>query len=644
MKQNILLFLVTIPIILFILYYFKNINEGFNTFEEQQEEYYKARENNNLPSISKADTFLKFDNTNNSLELQKPDTTTSSDGSYAPVDDAVVSCKHITSCDQLDGTQCGYCFYNDKFSFGDKDGPKTDVCPGGWVKTKEDCIKKRQRNICEKVNNCHEMIGEASICAWCPTKNKAFVYKNENNKILPKYTDDICDDADINGANLGLVLAKDCDKFANDHPCIGSNETTGPHSDKCLNKLWESVGCSSKGTSAPLNNDTAKSYWNNRGWKDVFNDMELWHQYAVGSNWELAKSHTKGCLGTDPNPCDPKFGGTIECYQDKFVALGCKKEGSAYPTIKPSINMNDYDISIKKLIQDSNNNSLSYKEKNDAFNKCYGGNLKPPPPIKIGDRVKMSINIGGNNDAVCADTNDNSIMEFEGYVCKQDGTLNSILWDKMTNNKPAARCGNKPVSWSKTETNNIEWISKYLGFCGVNPEYYNKTVSSKVESSVLQLVHSCDKANNTCATSGCSMQTITYVNYPNNKYSVSKDDVTKVLSIIRGVYPGVKLADKSDIQYLVDTGIPYCSCGWVNISGKLTTVYPSINGTDGSCGGGKQSVISCGDNGPSWANGKAGVYVIINSDPDTIPTKLSSVKLSGSVVSVVGKDDYNSII
>ena len=146
----------------------------------------------------------------------------------------------------------GYCFYNDSFYYGDDKGPYTDVCPGGWVKTKEECQERRERAICDKVSSCHEMVGEASICAWCPTKNKAFVYKEEDGILVPKYpAKDSCVDDSLSGTKLGLVKQSDCSKFDQEHPCIGPNENKGPHSAKCLAQLWKEAGCSVKGKSSP---------------------------------------------------------------------------------------------------------------------------------------------------------------------------------------------------------------------------------------------------------------------------------------------------------------------------------------------------------------------------------------------------------
>jgi len=651
MTRKIILFLASIFTIILVYSLLSNYKEPMdvisseNSFETDEKRYFQARIQGDVPSNPQADKFLDYNNVDSQLEVTKLNEVSLSDGNYAPVDNAVESCKRITSCDELDNTSCGYCFFNDKFLYGDKDGPKTDVCPGGWVKTKEDCLKRRERAICDKITSCHEMVGKASICAWCPTKNKAFVYKKVNGKIVPKYPTDVCNDPDvITGEDLGMVLNEDCDKFAGQHPCIGPNEDSGPHSNICLNKLWKSAGCSDKGTAAPQNNATSSKFWNSSGWKNTFADMKLWHADAVSNDWQLAKTHVKGCLGTDPNPCDPKYGGTTECYQGKFISLGCSKDGDGYPQSKPSMSIGDFENNTRQLIAKANNQNLSYQEKNTAYKSCYGGSLAAPPPIKVGDRVKYSVKVGGGNGAVCADSDEYSLLEFEGYVCKQNGTLNSVLWDKVTNSKPAPRCGNSPQIWTKAENNNIGWIAKYLGFCGVKPTFYGGNVQTQLETGILQLVHSCSSATETCSESGCSMQTITYVHYPSTNYSVAKDKVPDVLSTVRSVYSGAELANQTDIQYLVDTGIPYCACGWVNINGSLTSVYPSITGTDGGCGGGAVRVISCGNDGPSWAGGKAGVYILITGDPAKIPSALNAVKLSATVVSVVGKNEYNSLV
>lgn len=92
----------------------------------------------------------------------------------------IEKCRTLTSCKDLLDNNCGYCWYSNKFQYGDQKGPVADVCPkNGWAPPGEKaawyCEKIREQKICEKVKNCGGTNGEASICGWCPTSNKALV-------------------------------------------------------------------------------------------------------------------------------------------------------------------------------------------------------------------------------------------------------------------------------------------------------------------------------------------------------------------------------------------------------------------------------------------------------------------------------------
>ena len=632
MKYIILIILSIIGVI--FVTFLSNKREGFaDLFENEQENYYKARINSNIPGIPEGDKFFRYNESKEDLELIDGDNASSKDGKYYPVDNAINKCKNMTSCDQLDRTDCGYCFYNDTFYYGDENGPKTDVCKGGWVKTKEGCAKRRERAICDKITNCHEMVGDANICAWCPTNNKAYVYKTVNGLIVPKYDDDKCNDIDeTTGQNLGLILNKDCDSFNQNHPCVGPNENTGPHSQECLNKLWKSAGCSTNGLNAPSKNKSATKWWNSRSWKDVFDDMKLWYSDATGNDWQTAQTHTEGCLGVKPDPCDAKYGGTLECYQQKFVSLGCSKDGKGFPTSKPTQNINDYENMVKKLISDSNNQSLSYHDKNDAYEKCYGGTLKPPPSIKVGDRVSYTVKVGGGHNSVCADTDENSTITFTGYVCKSSGTNKTIIWDTMTNPNPAARCGGGSKTWSRQDNvTDTKWISTYMGYCGIAPSYYNNVVKSVIDASFLNIVQTCNDTTN-CKDSGCSMKNLVRINE-----GISKTNVNSTISKIRSIFDSTVIATFEDIQMLVDIGMPYCSCGWITKNGSLTSVFPSVANTSQGCGNGRVSVVSCGDNGPSWSGNNTGIFLKIDGNPDTLVKTLKNAGYNSSIVLTISK-------
>ena len=379
--MNYLLIVSAILIIGIVVINACNITESYDNIENQylgnQEKYYESRLSGpTLPNQDNADKFYVYDASKSAgqqLVMKNPDVAQKTND----VDINVKRCKQITSCDELDGTNCGYCFLNDKFYYGNTDGPYTDVCPGGWVKTKEGCQERRERAICDKVTNCHEMTGEASICGWCAASNKAFVSKNVDGKLEPKYSTDTCADE-----GYGLVGPSDCTKFGQEHPCIGPNENTGPHSMTCLSALWKTSGCSPKGTTAPSQPGHNNSWWNERSWQAVLDDMKSWYSDATGSNWSLAQSHHEGCLGTPPNPCDSQYNPRpLECLQQQWIDAGCTKKGTGYPSTSNSSKYNSMSLSsvqasFKELL--GNTQSSDFTTKSSATMDCFGNKLATP--------------------------------------------------------------------------------------------------------------------------------------------------------------------------------------------------------------------------------------------------------------------------
>jgi len=92
----------------------------------------------------------------------------------------IEKCRTLTDCKDLVDNNCGYCWYTNKFQYGDASGPVADVCPKtGWAppgnKAAYFCEKIREQKICKKVKDCGGTNGEASICGWCPTSGQALV-------------------------------------------------------------------------------------------------------------------------------------------------------------------------------------------------------------------------------------------------------------------------------------------------------------------------------------------------------------------------------------------------------------------------------------------------------------------------------------
>lgn len=646
LNHNILYIIIAILIIaiLYLGYRFIIEREGFTTgnqeniFLQEQEKYYEGRLDEPIltDKSDDFDVFYKIDDKSDvkstdemsaqektTLIKSSPDTTLSTTN----VDQQVKKCKSIKSCDELDGTQCGYCLLNDRFYYGDDKGPFTDVCPGGWVKTKEQCQERQERSTCEKVKSCKEMVGDAAICAWCPTSNKAMPYKMENGIVAPKYDIDKCSDIDIlnNNKNLGLVLQKDCESFDADHPCIGPNENSGPHSKDCLKKLWKAGGCSSNGSRAPGQPTADLSWWNTQSWKNVMIDMQNWFKNANSKDWTLVKDHYKGCYGKNPDPCSSKYSSTpLECYQQIFTKSGCLKKGSGYPTKEPTMTKSEFESNVIKMKDGSHNKGLPYSEQDKFYNQCYGGHLTPPPPIKAGDYVKTVVdfpNFGGK-------------CNLFGYVCEVAGGKAKIFWEELVSDNTLS----KESVTRKYHLNNRKFANEYLGsYCGQVPQMLKGVVDSQISLNELTLVSSC-KQDTKCPDSGCNMQNLVLVSKKGQSgYSISKKDVDSIVNNVRQYFANSRLCKKTDLQFLVDSNLSECSFGWILDNGVLYAGYPSVKGTTSGCGGGKVEVIL---GGASFEKNNANMYMIIDANPETLNREMEKQGLQAKIVATVGKTSY----
>ena len=385
-----MLYYLIISILIVVIFYVLscNIRENFseNSFLQSQENYYKYRQQT-PQTYSEADNFLKYvPNNPPGKQLVTYTESPLQMDAFNEVDEDVQKCKTLTDCGQLDGTSCGYCFSDNTFYYGDEKGPKANVCLGKWVTTSEECNKFKERNICSKVSNCNDMIGEASICAWCPVNNKAYPFKKQNGILVPKYTEDKCNNVDaVSNKNLGLISQENCGEFGKNHPCIGPTENTGPHSLQCLEYLWSKAGASNQGTNAPQNNQEQRNTWNKMGWKNVFDNMKKLVSNAKSNNWNIAEENYEKVYGKKLDPCSSSFSTTpVQCFQKLFKEKGCLQKGSGYPTtlnqvsqIVPSMSKNKYGEYITNTINDAHNQSSEYNKRNKAYEFCYGSDYEP---------------------------------------------------------------------------------------------------------------------------------------------------------------------------------------------------------------------------------------------------------------------------
>ena len=113
--------------------------------------------------------------------------------------DAINSASGGPTCDNLAGTECGYCLDTDKAMYGDANGPIENVCqtkhwsaPG--PNAVYECKKAKERRICRGMKDCGDVAGEKSICGWCPATEEGLVKKLVGSGYDVKYPEvDSCD-------------------------------------------------------------------------------------------------------------------------------------------------------------------------------------------------------------------------------------------------------------------------------------------------------------------------------------------------------------------------------------------------------------------------------------------------------------------
>ena len=160
-----------------------------------------------LKSDPEVNKWLKFDD-NKNLQTYIP----TIGGTQSEMDKKLTQCRVLTSCDQLqegDHGDCGYCAYDKEFRYGGKDGPDPDVCPKkAWTNNREN-VKNYVKKIFVLVLKVVVIyMVKQQIFGFCPTTGIGMVKKEVGDKLVPKYSDDVC-----GGDGYGLLSAEKCGQF-----------------------------------------------------------------------------------------------------------------------------------------------------------------------------------------------------------------------------------------------------------------------------------------------------------------------------------------------------------------------------------------------------------------------------------------------
>ena len=205
-------------------------------------------------------------------------------------------CSKLSECEDLKNDSldkgCGYCGATKKFLMGNSEGPFDDVCLEGWAFNAQMCNKNKEQKVCSTIKNCFEIQNNMTNrnCGWCPAKNKAFVYKNENGILKTKYNDDQC--------NTNLIQGENCFNKELNTQDICNKGGNGPHSVACLRKMWRDVGCSTQSDISKEMDDIDNKYvlkWNKLSIPEIWEDMK---QMKLKADLKSGEDY-KICYGKD---------------------------------------------------------------------------------------------------------------------------------------------------------------------------------------------------------------------------------------------------------------------------------------------------------------------------------------------------------
>jgi hypothetical protein len=468
-------------------------------------------------------------------------------------DTAIDVCNSISSCDALPDSNppdgefgCGYCAKDvlgevpntgQGFSYGDENNTIDDVqCKKDqWTRNKKECQYLTAKQQCARVTDCGDLInGLEEICGWCPTLGIALP-KNPGSDTLMYPEQDKCPSSGI--FEGGKLLTKDkCGSFLNEHPCITPYHKSGPHTGKCVQKLWKLSGCKPEGlkkqatdvgmTVNDFTDKLGKNYGIHpyvRSYEQVGLEFTKMEKLINNNNYETAKDASEYCLGDSKklDPCDSKYNKNgiphPECLKKKYLNIGCTEKGTGYKNLKGnslSIKYHIKDVNKynkKQMLLDSEGN-VSFKDGGkttsiEEYNKnlsslqqlttdaidyptrlktskiCYGKVPEPPPGIKKGDTVFRIIN-NIEYDGIVTD-----LRKVNGRKAAQ------VMWYERKYKSP----GGELLRTVKRK-NQTDDEKKWFGWPGVSPSHNSSLIEKDgwINISKLRIRESCTQNASSC--------------------------------------------------------------------------------------------------------------------------------------------------
>ena len=372
------------------------------------------------------------------------------------IDTAEDVCDTVTGCDNLAGKPCGYCALTGTFMQGDASGPKTDLCGESPWQIKKywgygsqgKCEMAKSRYLCQEVKSCTQLTGErAKVCGYCPTTGKSHPFVKSGGKMVAKYPkQDSCP------GNQGLIPGDGkCVTWLQNNPCVTPQYMSGPHSSKCVDKLWKESKCTDTNKIGGLPKRDA--YAQRKPASQIGTEYaDMFKKMRSATDFRTASFYQKLCTGkSNVDPCNPQYSMNLDCRKKQFLEAGCDVAGQAYP---------------QKTNVDSWPQSKNLKAEKAAISVEYKNKLLTKGSIEYKNELK---NYAGEANKTILNVSDypkkleNSLLCFGDAPEKPKGVLpgdfikylqNNILYKGYVyNNKPGGLVG---VLWTYYKDGNNE--------------------------------------------------------------------------------------------------------------------------------------------------------------------------------------------